>query len=194
MVTPPSVRQFVTRTARSRQGFTSVELAIVVILLGLLFALALPRVRVDHVAVDAAARTLNLALMSAQRDAVARSHNVLVTFDHDAHTAVVAWDVNNNRLVEAGEKTRPFLLSERVRFGRPPGVPALPEDMTPAGETVVVTLQRNGAADRAHTLYLTSARALAGGADTEARALRITRATGRPVWYAWTGTAWRAGL
>jgi prepilin-type N-terminal cleavage/methylation domain-containing protein len=182
------------RPVHRPRGFTTVELAVVIVLLGVLIAIALPRVRVDNTAVDTAARTLNLAVMSAQRDAVARSHNVLLTFDHTRHTAIAVWDANNNGVADAGEKTRPFLIPEAVRFMRPPGVPTL-EANEPALEeaATVVVLQRNGAANRTHTLYLTSARALAGGEHADARALRIARATGRPTWYAWTGSAWRAG-
>jgi prepilin-type N-terminal cleavage/methylation domain-containing protein len=176
-----------------RAGFTAIELAVVVVLLGLMFALALPKVRVDSTAVDTAARTISLAIMTAQRDAVSRGHNVLVTFDAAEHTTMSTWDLNNNGLAEDGEKRRPFLVPETVRFGRPASVPGLDGDLSDPGESVTLILQRNGAVSRARIIYLTSARALAGGEHTDARALRITRATGRPVWFAWTGTEWRQG-
>jgi Tfp pilus assembly protein FimT len=171
-----------------------VELAVVVVVLGLLFALAMPRVRVDNTVVDTAARTITLSLMTAQRDAVARAHTVLVTFTVANHTARAVWDANNNGVADAGEKTRPFPLPDGARFGRPASVPPLDGDASTPGTDVVVLLQRNGAADRVHTLYLSTERALNGGPHADARALRITRATGRPMWYAWTGTEWRPGL
>jgi len=179
------------RHAPHRFGFTAIELAVVVVLLALMYALALPRVRVDSAAVDTAARTINLAIMTAQRDAVSRGHNVLVTFDATEHTTLSTWDLNNNGIADAGEKRRPFLVPETVRFGRPATVPGLDGDLSAPDETVTLILQRNGAVSRARIIYLTSVRALAGGAHTDARALRITRATGRPVWFAWTGTEWR---
>lgn len=179
------------RAASRRVGFTVVELAVVVVIMGLMFALALPKVRVDSTAVDTAARTINLAIMTAQRDAVARGHNVLVVFDATSHTTRTAWDVNNNGEAEPGEKSRPFLVPESVRFGRPPLVPGLDGDPSEPSEPATLVLQRNGSANRSQVLYLTSARALAGGEHSDARALRVTRATGRPVWFAWTGSAWR---
>lgn len=179
------------RATRARIGFTVVELAVVIVLLGIMFALALPKMRVDSAAVDTAARTINLAIMTAQRDAVSRGHNVLVTFDASEHTTRSTWDLNNNGVPDAGEKRRPFLVPETVRFGRPSSVPGLDGDLSDPSETVTLILQRNGAVSRARIIYLTSARALAGGEHADARALRITRATGRPVWFAWTGTEWR---
>jgi len=177
--------------SRRRVGFTVVELAVVVVLMGLMFALAMPKVRVDSAAVDTAARTINLAIMTAQRDAVSRGHNVLVVFDATTHTTRTAWDLNNNGEAESGEKSRPFLVPESVRFGRPPSVPALDDDTSEPSEPGTLVLQRNGSANRVQVIYLTSARALAGGEHSDARALRITRATGRPVWFAWTGSEWR---
>jgi prepilin-type N-terminal cleavage/methylation domain-containing protein len=180
--------------ARRPRGFTTVELIVVIMLLGVMFAIALPRIRVDNSAVDSAARTLNLAVMASQREAVARAHNVLLRFDYEQHTVTAVWDANNSGSADVGEKSRPFLIPEAVRFGRPPGVPTLEVDEQSADESAaLVILQRNGAANRNHTIYLTTVRALQGGTHQDARALRIARATGRPTWYAWTGSAWRTG-
>ena len=166
----------------------------VIIIIGLMAVLILPKVRVDNSAVDTAARSLQLSLLSAQRDAVARGRNVIVRVDASQHNVGIIWDDNGNGQADGGERRRPLMLPEAVRFLPPPGVPQL--DATADvdyNSGVTVVLQRNGAANASHTIYLTSARSLAGGQPVEARAVRITRATGRPVWYAWTGTEWRRG-
>ncbi len=186
--------------SRTRRAFTLIELLVVVVIMGIMALIVLPKVRIDNSAVDTAARTISMALMVAQRDAVARQHSVIVEFDTAAHTARTVWDANNNRIADNGEKTRPFLIPEAVVMGRPAGVTALGTSAdisvsgtgTARGPTII--LQRSGSADRAAVIYLTSYRAKNGGQFKDARAIVIARATGRPTWYAWTGTKWRRGI
>jgi hypothetical protein len=90
-------------------------------------ALVMPRVRLDNSQVDTAARSFGMALMVAQRDAASRQHNVLLVFDTTAHFIRTVWDVNNNAQFDSGEKSRLFLLPERVVLGRPSSVGALGE-------------------------------------------------------------------
>ncbi|MEO7361424.1 MAG: prepilin-type N-terminal cleavage/methylation domain-containing protein, partial [Gemmatimonadaceae bacterium] len=105
--------------ARSRFGFTLIELLVIVAIVGIMSMLVLPRIRIDNSAVDTAARTVSMSMMVAQRDAVSRQHDVLIKFDTAGHSVRTIWDVNNNGVEDSGEKTRPFLLSERVVLGRP---------------------------------------------------------------------------
>ncbi len=184
---------------RTAPGFSLFELLIAIVVIGIMAALVLPKVRVDNAQVDAAARTLGMSLMVAQRDAAARQHNVLLLFDTAAHSVVSVWDANNNRKKDAGEKTRPFLLPDRVLLGRPSTVAALGTatasvpTMLSTDNKPMLVLQRNGSVDRTVTLYLSTMRAMSGGSNADTRAVVVARATARPEWYAWTGTAWRHG-
>jgi prepilin-type N-terminal cleavage/methylation domain-containing protein len=183
-----------------RRGVTLPELMMVIVVVGILAALVLPKVKLDNAQVDTAARTIGMTLMAAQRDAASRQHNVIVVFDTSAHIVRAIWDENNNGKADANEKSRPFLIPERVVLGRPSGVAALGSasasipvmNATSKGPALIV--QRNGAVDRSVTLYLSTIRAMNGGTDKDTRAVVIARATGRPNWYAWTGTKWRRGL
>jgi type II secretory pathway pseudopilin PulG len=172
----------------------------VVAIFSILAALILPKVRVDNAQVDTAARLIGMTLMSAQRDAASRQHNVLVLFDTAAHLVKTVWDVNNNGNVDTGEKTRLFLIPDRVVLGRPAGVAALGTAtssvplMKSNARGPYLIVQRNGAVDRSVTLYVSTIRAMRGGKDKDSRAVIFARATGRPDWYAWTGTKWRRGL
>jgi type II secretory pathway pseudopilin PulG len=177
-----------------------IELAMVLILIGIMATLILPKIRLESSGVDSAVRTVNMTLMVAQREAVSRQHNVIVVIDTAKHMARTVWDANNTGLTESGERTRPFLLPDNVVVGRPSGVPAMggsAEDvataaLTQSGDPQVIML-RSGAANRAAILYFTSMRAMAGGPDKDVRAVSVSRATGRPTWYVWTGSRWRRG-
>jgi len=184
-------------TVAPRPAFTVIELLIVVSIIAITAAIALPKVRVERAQVDGAVRTVSMALMVAQREAVSRGHNVLVVFDTAHHMVRTVWDRNNNLALDAGEKTRPFPIPERVVMGRGAGVPAfggataeVPAMLT-MGDAPMLVLQRNGGSDRAVTLYLTSGRAQRGIGDKDTRALTVDRATARPNWFVWAATGWR---
>lgn len=179
------------------RGFSLIELLLVISMIGILAALALPRILVDNAQVDTATRTFGMSLMVAQREAVARQHNVLLVIDTSAHTITTVWDANNNATADAGEKTRPFLIPERVVLGRPSSVSPLgtATESVPVtlklGDKPMLVLQRNGSIDRSVTLYLSSVASMAGSPKVDARAIVLARATARPDWYAWTGSEWR---
>jgi prepilin-type N-terminal cleavage/methylation domain-containing protein len=184
---------------RTALGFSLIELLIAIAIVGIVAALVMPKVRVDNSQVDAAARTFGMALMVAQRDAAARQHNVLLVFDTTGHSIQTVWDANNNARFDSGERSRPFSLPERVKFGRPSSVAALGTatasvpTMLSSNDMPMLVLQRNGSVDRSVTLYLSTNRAMAGGSDADTRAVVIARATARPEWYAWANSAWRHG-
>jgi len=182
---------------RRARGFSLIELLLVISMIGVLAAFAMPRILVDNTQVDTATRTFGMSLMVAQREAVARQHNVLLVIDTSAHTINTVWDANNNATADAGEKTRPFLIPERVVLGRPASVSALgtATEGVPItlklGDRPMLVLQRNGSIDRGVTLYFTTVSSMAGSTKVDARAVVLARATARPDSYVWTGSSWR---
>ena len=167
-------------------------------MIGVLAAITLPKLRFDSSRVETAARTIDLAIMAAQRDAVSRQHNVLVVFDTTARALRTVWDANNTGRAESGERQRTTVLPEELVLARPPGIGALGGDSTSASAGIpddrgpALLLQRSGSTDRAVTFYLTTTRSMREAETVrEVRALKVARASGRSSWYTWTGSAWR---
>lgn len=180
-----------------RRGYTLIEMLIVVAIMAILFAIALPRFRVEQSQVDGAARTIAASMMAARADAASRGHNVIVVFDTAARVVRTVWDTNNNLQIDAGEHSRPVPLGERVAFTRGAGVPAYNNATDPFPAFTVISgkpalvVQRNGALDRAGTIYLTSRRGRAGIGVVDARALRLDRATGHVTVFIYSKNGWR---
>ncbi|MGV3707324.1 MAG: pilus assembly FimT family protein [Gemmatimonas sp.] len=182
----------------SRRGFTLIEMLMIVVIIGFMALLVLPKIRTDSVSVDTAVRTVNLSVMVAQRDAVSRQHNVIIAFDTIARTVRTVWDANNNGIADMGERAHPFLLPSSVILGRPGSVPKLggASEITPVPRGTsrgpLFIMMRSGGIDRSDVVYFTTKRAMTGK-DKDVRALAIARATGRAVWYKWSSTGWKRG-
>jgi prepilin-type N-terminal cleavage/methylation domain-containing protein len=186
----------------SSAGFTLVELLIVVVLIGIVVLFAIPKINVGRLRAKAAMQTIGTSLLEVQREAVARQHNIVVMIDTTRKSLRVLYDSNNNLVENAGERLRVIQLGEELVFGRPAtvaarafGGSAISFSTTVSGLPAIV-YSRNGSAREAGGLYLTTIRALRGfpGHEGETWAMEMIRATGRPEWYRWNGTAWLRGF
>jgi Tfp pilus assembly protein FimT len=174
---------------------------ITVVVIGSIVAFVIPSIDPDRGRVEASMFSIGSTLMGAQREAVARQHDVLVTFDAPGSRVVLDFDANNNGLQDPGERRRVVEVERQVVFARA-GAPARafgPAPISfangPSGLPELV-YHRNGSASQSGGLYVTSAKASAGAsrriADT--RAVEIVRATGRTEWWRYDGSAWRRGF
>lgn len=188
-------------TTSSAGGFTLMEMLVTVTIIGILATIALPRINVSRSEAESAMVGLGTALQAAQREGIARQHDVLVTFDEVAGTVRVIFDANNNGSLDAGERSRAIPLGEQVVFGRATAS-ARPFGTAlvnfPVGTSGLPTLvfHRNGSANFAGGFYLTSVRAQAGDPNNQSdtRAVEIVRATGRVEWLRYIGNAWQRGF
>lgn len=179
-----------------RGGFTLIEVLSTLVLLGILLALAIPRLDFGYYAVRGAANSASSVLVRAQRRAVQAQHDVVVSFDTIQARLRIHDDANNNGAVDAGEVVSWEPLEEGVQLKKGP-VPALTNGTGAVTFQVVqdgmpgVVFYRNGAASEEGVFYLGPAHQ-----DTlqprgrDIRAGRIQRSTGRLQWYRFANGGW----
>jgi prepilin-type N-terminal cleavage/methylation domain-containing protein len=179
------------RRRMGRGGFSLIEMLLVVVVLAILARLALPRLDYGRYRVNTDARALEMTLAYAQRLAVSLQHNVLVSFNTSTAQVITTEDKNDDGVYTPGERVRGFSLSTGVIFARV-GAPDLPAP-NPTNEITSVTFLRDGSATTAGVVFLSTARAASNNSTEDTRAITVTRATGRPSWFTYTGGSWRQG-
>lgn len=178
-------------------GYSLIEVLTILAVLGIVTALAVPRIDFQRYQIDGAMQAVGSTLLAAQRTAVQEGHNVVVAFDVAGSRVRVHSDTDNDLAMDDGERLTFEPLGESVRFGRG-GAPSFfskPQAVTFAGRQgalPAVVFYRNGAASEEGGFHLTSARALSSPEYShDTRALRIERATGRPSWFRQQSSSWK---
>jgi prepilin-type N-terminal cleavage/methylation domain-containing protein len=181
-----------------RRGFTLIEILIVVSLMAIVGAMALPRLRVSAFRADAAMRELQTLLQQAQRSAVGRQADVMVSFDTAGNRVRVVVDANGNRSYDPGEEVHWHTLDDGVRFATPPTGVQTAGGASVVGTAIVVRddyptvfYHRDGALSGEVELFIRAARP-----DVDDfRALHVRQSTGRVQVYRYVASSWQpAGL
>lgn len=183
--------------ASCRSGFTIVELLVVLMVVAVLFAMAMPYVDVARLRADSAMREAASTLAAARYRAVVQQHDVIVSFDPAARRITVHEDENNDGIIQVDEPVRSIELPDGIVFGRG-SAPAGPAGSVAIGFRVGsyglphVTFHRNGSASESEGFYLT---AVASGSSASlahrTRALTVERATGRVTTFRYETDGWR---
>lgn len=181
---------------RRRAAYTLIEMLIVLVIISIIATFAYPRVNFTQFQVDAAARSVRIALQNAQRLAVTRQHNVIVSFDPVHGKVRVVEDNNNNSAMDAGERTTWLTLEDSAHFVLPPAGVNGPVTSAIVGSTLTtinglpsIVFRRDGAGSTDLEVYLTSRREK----PADFRAITVVQATGRTDWYKYIGSVWKAG-
>jgi len=184
------------------RGFSTLEVLLVVAIMGILAVIALPRIDLYRIQANSAIQIMGTTMVAAQREALTKQHDIILTFDVPNRRMRIIWDANSNSTIDAGERSRSVPLDDRIRFGLG-GAPARAFGAAPVNFTRTINglpaliFHRNGSASGIGGFYVTSSRAVLDGTakwNRDTRAVEIVRATGRTEWFKYNGTAWIRGL
>lgn len=169
-------------------GFTLAETMIVLVISGLMVTLALPRIDTSKYKADAVAQIVRTTLQNAQRNAITRQHDIIVSFDTTSERIRLIWDANNDGQATTGERTSYFGLENGILFSDPSvsGVSGTAISKPISGSNVVkldglptVTFHRDGSVSSDAEIYIS----IPARGDKIYRAVTLTQATGRVDWY-----------
>ena len=188
--------QEATPALRRARGFTFVEMLAVLALIAIIALFAFPRVNFTQFQVDAAARGVRMTLQNAQRLAVTRQFDVVVSFDQASNKVRVFEDNNNNGTIDGGERVTYFVLEDGAHFLMPPtgvngpvGGAINGASLTTISGLPSIVFRRNGAGSSDLEVYLTSKRAQ----PNDWRGITVVQSTGRTDWYKYIGAVWTSG-
>lgn len=174
-----------------RRGYTLGELLWVIVILGIITTLAVPKLDWMKYRLNAEQRNISLQLSYAQRLAVSLQHNVQVTIDNTQKRLLVDEDSNNDGTYSSNERRRVIQLIEGLNFSKN-GVADLPAP-APTNQVTIIVYRRDGSADQAGVIFMNTDRGVALGTNKDARALEVTRATGRAITYKYLNSVWVKG-
>jgi len=178
--------------AKARHGWTMIEMSIVIALVALLVAIALPNIDFARYRMDANARTVQNQFIAQQLNAISKNMPMIATVVYDQGHLTITEDANSNGLADATEYTYNRALVEGAQFITPPVTidGATPYYATGPGLTYLnqtylyptVTFYPNGSTSGDVVVYIGST----AGRRTDMRALQITGATSKIKFYRMT--------
>ncbi len=178
-----------------RRAFTLAEMLISMVVLGVLTSMVARGISASGYKGDAAARTIRSALQQAQRVAIQRQYDVVISFDSARGRFRVHEDADNDHVVDATDLVAWHSLEYGLVFVQPAvgidnkvaagfATPSTQIDGMPS-----IVFHRDGSASESTVIYLKDG---SPGATTM-RAIAITRSTGRTQWYKGNTTTWKLG-
>jgi len=174
-----------TRRTSIPRGFTLIEMLITLVVLGIVVTFVRDKIDLAKFAVDSGMQSVGTILQAAQRQAVARQHNIIVAFDVANEALRVVDDSNNSGTITPGEHVRVIPLPDKVVYGLGgatimSGIPGPISFQKTMGSWPCVTFHRDGSASEAGGIYITSLRAAAGtGYPGDTRLIQTARASAR---------------
>lgn len=177
-------------------GFSLVEILIVIVIIGMMAAIALPKSGIASYRANSGAQAVAATLSYAQRQAISRQADTRVAFDVPNSRMRVHEDRNNDNVIDVGERVTYTNLPEGITFGRG-SAPARPMGgavvtfTRTQGVFPLVIFRRDGTASEAGGVYITTVAGLSLDRVADVRSVEVSRATGRPTWFSYATGAWK---
>lgn len=175
-----------------RSGFSMIELLMTLIIMGIVAMMAVPRMDLSHMKSDAALRQVTTLFVEAQRTALMKQYNVIISVDVATNRLRLIEDRNNSGVIDAGDRTTWMALETGTRFAVTPtpvdgmgGMVTFTRPRTVDGFPSVI-FRRNGAASSDGVMFFTARPTDPGSL----RAVVITQSTGRAESFKYTGSSW----
>jgi prepilin-type N-terminal cleavage/methylation domain-containing protein len=182
----------------NRRGFTLIEALTVIVIIGLMAGLAIPRSGVATYRANSGAQVVTSTLIYAQRQAISRQADTRVAFDVANNEMRIHEDADNDNVIDLGERVTMTALPDGLTFGlgaapaRPMGAAIVNFTRTQGG-LPMVTFHRDGSASENGGVYVTTIDGLSVGRTADVRAVEVSRATGRAAWFSYGTGAWKEG-
>lgn len=176
-------------------GFTVIELLIVIAIISILAGFAIPRLNTTKYRADAGGYLVRTMLQLAQRNAITRQSNVIVSFDITNSRLRLVQDYNNNDTLNTGDLVKYRGLEEGAHFvtptwvgvgGTTPTDAVIGNDLRTVSSMTSIIFRRDGSASSNAEIYIT----IRDNVPTEYRVISLIAATGTIEMYRWTGSAW----
>lgn len=186
------------RWSTVQTGFSLVEALTVLVIVGLVVGIALPRAGLSRYQANAGARVVATALSYAQRLSISQQADIRVAFDMPNNRLRIHEDRNNDNVIDVGERVVYTNLPDGVTFGRGTA-PARPVGgavvtFTKAqGALPVVIFRRDGTASENGAVYLSTIAGLSVDRTSDVRAVEVSRGPGRSSWFSYATGIWKAG-
>ena len=181
-----------------RRGFSLVEMLNVIVIVGLMASIAIPRTGIATYKANSGAQVVASTLTYAQRQAISRQTDTRVAFDVANNELRIHEDADNDNVIDLGERVTVTPLPEGLVFGRGAaaargmGAGVVNFTRTQGGLPIVI-FRRDGSASENGGVYVTTTDGLSVGRTADVRAVEVSRATGRAAWFSYATGAWKDG-
>ncbi len=171
-----------------RRGFTLVELLLVIVIAGVMTSIAIPRIDTTKIKADAVAGIVRTTLQYAQRQAITRQHDVVVSFDTTGERIRTFWDADNSGTLTDSEHVywrgldNGVLFTDASTIGVSGDVihqPVTGPSLVTLNGFPTITFHRDGSVSSDAEIYIK----VAAHGPPWYRAITVTEATGRVSWY-----------